>query len=184
MTEKSIMIPKGKGDGNFSLDMSRIYLAESRLVETKMVNPATAPELRGTFNEACNETTKFLAWIKYELLVAKKELDLTRAEIVMDKYPEAVKKLREAGMKDNADYRESFVIRDPEYQDRLNVQLTLEATEKLLKAKAKTFERAYWDCRDIARDKTRIGAHPNFNTTTDSTQNASNFMGTSEFVKK
>lgn len=184
MSATSITVPKGKGRESFSLDMTNIYHAEARLSETKMVTPMTAPELRGTFNEACNETTKFLAWIKYELLVSKKELDLVRAEIVMDRYPEAVKKLREAGMKDNADYRDSFVVRDVEYQNQLNIQLTLEATASLLKAKAKTFERAYWDCRDIAKDKTRIGAQPNFNTSQDSTQGASNFMGTSEFVKK
>lgn len=149
------------GQPPLSLNMHSIYLAEQRLKETRTVSPMTAPELRGVFNEACYKTAKYIAWIKYEILAAKKNLDLTRSTIILDKLPEELKKIKASGLKDSSDIREAIILRNSEYQERLDILNTLEATKQLLESKAKTFERAYWDCRDIANDKSKIAASPN-----------------------
>lgn len=162
MNETNAIITVRRGTPNvppLNLNMHSIYQAEQRLQETRTVTPGNAPELRGAFNEACNMTTKYIAWIKYEILTAKKNLDLVKAEILLDKVPEI---LKQKGIKDNADIREAIINRDPQYQECLEVLNTLEATKHLLESKAKTFERAYWDCRDVSNDKSRIAALPNF----------------------
>lgn len=184
MTTKQTMLIVPRGLANqppLSLDMSVVYVAEARIAETKSVTPMTAGELRGTFNEACNEVTKFLAWIKYEILMAKKELDLIKSEITIDEYPDELVKLREKGLKDNADYRDAFVRRNQKYQNQQQILLTLEATEQLLHSKSKTFERAYWDCRDIAKLRDREASLPNFSVHEGcTTEPQSNFMGKSD----
>jgi len=158
MTEsRLITVQRGNPThGVLSLDMSKVYEVEQRITETRTVNPMTAPELRSVFNEACSLATKYIAWVKYEILNAKKNLDLVRAEILLDKLPSILKDLKDQGIKDSADIRDSIVKRDTEYQTALDVLNTLEATKQLLDSKAKTFERAYWDCRDLAKDKGRI----------------------------
>jgi hypothetical protein len=181
MNETNAIITVRRGTPNvppLSLNMHSIYLTEQRLQETRAVTPASAPELRAAFNEACNTVTKYIAWIKYEILTAKKNLDLSRAEILLDKVPEV---LKEKGIKDNADIREAIVNRDQDYQEKLDVLNTLEATKSLLESKSKTFERAYWDCRDIANDKGRIAASPNFSVNGDVVAyQEGNFIGKSK----
>lgn len=177
-----LIVPRGLANQPpLNLDMSLVYMAEARITETKSVTPMTAGELRGTFNEACNEVTKFLAWIKYEILMAKKELDLIKSEITIDEYPDELVKLREKGLKDNSDYRDAFVRRNQKYQNQQQILLTLEATEQLLHSKSKTFERAYWDCRDIAKLRDREASLPNFSVHEGcTTEPQSNFMGKSD----
>jgi len=181
----TLTVPRGLMDQPpILLDMSMIYSTEARLHETKYATPMTAGELRGTFNEACNETTKFIAWLGYEIRVAKKELELIRSEIIIDDYPSEVVRIKECGMKDNADYREAYVIRNKKYRAQQDILLVLEATESLLHSKWKTFERAYWDCRDVAKMKDREAGTPNFSLREGcTTEPQSNFMGKADFTK-
>ncbi len=157
----SLTVPRGVPNLDpLILDMTRIYTAEGRIGETKSVNSLTAPELKATFNEACSITTKYMAWIKYEILMAEKYLALAKAEVIIDKLPNKIQELKEKGIKDNSDIRDALVVRDPDYQARQNALYALEAVKALLDSKAKTFERAYWDCRSIAEDRDKFSGYP------------------------
>lgn len=176
----SLIVPRGiPGVTPLNLDMSKIYLAESRIQETKAVTPATAPELKATFNEAAAIVSKYIAWVKYEINMAEKYVGLAKAEVIIDKLPEKLKELRERGIKDNADLREALVAQDQQYQDRQNAYFALEATKCLLEAKAKSFDRAYWDCKNS--DDRHGGGYSSFPMKEgELTEPQANFMGVSQ----
>lgn len=142
-------IPRGDaGNGNLSLDMSKIYLAEGRIPETRFSNLATLAELTSVFNEACNVTNKYIAWIKYEILRAKRNYDLAKSTVIIDKLPEEALKLKEFGFKSNTDFRDALITRDKDCATSKDILDTLEATKTFLESKVKTFERAYWDSKE------------------------------------
>lgn len=148
------MVPRGNPQkGDLVLDMSMIDQAEARLSEVRITNQATSKELEAIFNEAANLTTKYLAWVKYEILGAKKNHQLNRATVVLDKLPAEAVRLKESGIKMNEDYREAFIIRDKDCDASLDRLNTLEAVQALLEAQAETFIRAHYSARSIAQDK-------------------------------
>jgi len=141
-------IPRGDTEKPpLRLDMSKLYIAESRISETRVSNPATASDLMAVFNEASNTGSKYVAWLRYEILRAKRNFDLAKATVMIDKLPTMVSDLKKAGIKDNSDFRAALVDRDPEcrmFKDALD---TLEATKSFIEAKVKSFERSYWDAK-------------------------------------
>ena len=176
----ALIIPRGTPDlHGISLDMTSIYNAEKRLGDVKSVLSGTAPELMGFFNEACNTVTKYMAWVEYEILQAKKYLSLTKSVIILEKAPVEFQKVKDTGVKYNEDYREAIVYRDPEYQARLDVLNMLTATKILLESKSWSFVRAYNACKSISAYKNTGAATPNFNGTIGQTCDVvqDNFMG-------
>lgn len=145
----TLEVPRGNIDeGMIRLDMMKIYEAESRISETKVSNPATAAELVSVFNEACNAATKYITWIKYEILKAKRNYDLAKATVIIDILPAEAAKLKDQGQKSNTDFREALISRDPECRKSKDIIDVLEATKAFLEAKVKTFERSYWDAKE------------------------------------
>lgn len=165
--------------GTMVLDMAPIYEAEQRLDEVRTVNPLTALELMGYFNTACNITTKYLAWVEYEILQAKKYLELARAAVILEKAPEAFKRYKDAGMKYNEDFRESIVATDTEYNTRLDTLNALLAVKALLDGKAWSFVRAYNACKYVTLNRSTSAAAPQLNNTLGETVDTvpANFMG-------
>lgn len=159
------------------LDMGPLYDAERRLREVKVVGPGTYKELEGTFNEACNTASKYLAWIEYEMLQAKKYLGLARATVMLDKAPEAYKKIANTGIKFNEDFREALCARDEEYSKCLDTLNGILAVKALLESKYETFKRSYYSCSEVADRKGSIAATPNLTGVIGQTQNPANFMG-------
>jgi len=155
-------VPRGDlGASPLQLKMAPLYEAELRISETRVSNPATAAELMAVFNEACHTSTKYISWIKYEILRAKRNYELAKATVLIDKLPDEVAKLKEVGIKDNADFRAALVNRDKEcrtYKDFLDV---LEATKTFIEAKLKTFERSYWDSKENGKRLLSDPAMPN-----------------------
>ncbi|RLF66579.1 MAG: hypothetical protein DRN30_01850 [Thermoplasmata archaeon] len=152
-------IPRGDADrGLLQLDMSLIYQAEGRISETRVANPATAAELTATFNEACNTATKYIAWIKYEILRARRNYDLAKATVIIDKLPEEAARMKEAGIKSNPDFREALISRDAECRQSKDIWDALEATKTFIEAKVKTFERSYWDAKENVKKATMASA--------------------------
>jgi hypothetical protein len=161
------------------LEMALVYQAEQRLHEVKIASPASAPELSGFFNEACNMTTKYLAWVEYEILQAKKYFDLAKAAVVLEKAPEEYKKFKDSGIKFNEDFREAVIARDTDCQARLDIMNSLQAIKAILEGKMKAFERAHYAVRNVSDNRNRIAAAPNLNGTIGMTTDLpqSNFMG-------
>lgn len=121
------------------LSMDKTKEAENRLIEAKMVNPATYPELEYVFNESYRELKSHLAIVGYDIAMAEKHLANVKAEILLDKYPEFLKD--KTSKFDNAEVRNAFVQKDPEYQKALDTVSTLKMIEMLMDGKVKVMER-------------------------------------------
>jgi hypothetical protein len=151
---RTLTVPRGvAGKPPLELEMSLIDDAESRLHEVRLSSSATSKDLEGLFNEAANMVTKYLAWVKYELLRAEKEHELNRATVILDKAPEEAKRLKDAGIKLNEDIREALIARDEDCQKSLDVLNSLKAVEALLLASSQTFIRAHYSARSVASAK-------------------------------
>ena len=181
---RTIEAPRGKsGASNMQLNMTRVDLAESRLSEVKTLNIGVAADLKSVFNDAMSDLTRYLALVKYEYLQAKQNMELAKAEALLDKYPEYVRSyLKDAGMKDNSDIRDAFIARDVQYREWQSIINHLEALTALLEAKNKTIERAYWDCRSNLEDMIKIKSIANYNASSNNSSISENFLvGVSKF---
>lgn len=142
--EKLLLVPRGSiGLEPMKLDMTKIYAAENRLREVATVTPLTAPELQATFNEAANEVSKYLSWIKYEELRGKKEFAKAKSRVIIDELPSKAKEAKDSGIKMNEDFRDALVARDTacsELQEKLNA---VEAITALLEGKFWSLIRAF-----------------------------------------
>lgn len=164
-----IEVPRGDAKSPpLQLHMKSLYDAESRISETRVSNPATVAELVSVFNGACHISNKYISWLKYEILRAKRNFDLAKASVMIDKLPGHVARLKESGIKDNADFRAALIDTDPEcrtYKDTLDV---LEAVKAFLEAKLKTFERSYWDSKENGKQLLNGATSPNLSVSSDS----------------
>lgn len=160
---RTINLPRGRaGLPPLQIDMTEVYRGETRLSEVAAANDATALELTSYFNEVCNLTSKYLAWIEYEIVEAKKEFDRAKAVVVLDQMPEEAKKLKDAGIKSNEDFREALITRDPACNARQDVVDQLNAMKKLLEGKFWSFLRAYNTANSVA-ERRRATPAPNIN---------------------
>lgn len=162
---RSLSIPRGTPNKDpIQFDMNRIDYAESRLPEVKVLNLGVVADLKSVFAEAMSDLGRYLATARFEYLQAKQQMELARAEALLDKYPDYVKStLKDNGMKDNSDIREAFINRDPMFAHWQSVINHLDAMISLLEAKNKTVERAYWDCRSNMEDLMKINNSRAFN---------------------
>lgn len=136
----SITLPAIKdSDVPQRLSLEKTGEAEKRLVEAKMVNPATYSELEFTFNESYRELKVHLATVGFNIAMAEKHLANIKAEIILDHYPEFLKD--KPSKFDNAEVRNAYVQKNPEYQKTLDTVNTLKAIETLMDGKVKVMER-------------------------------------------
>lgn len=160
---KVLELPKGTpGTGILPLDMTKINEAEGQLAYTRSSNIAGLGDLMSIFNMGCNVATKYISWIKYESLKAEHEFDLAKAEVLIDKLPEAAAALKERGIKDNADFRDALIARDPKCRSLRDTMIALEAAQTFIEAKAKVFERAYWECKESIKMNSTQSSLPDF----------------------
>lgn len=132
-----LVIPKFGSSDQITLPMNAIKEGERRLIEAKIVNPATYSELEFTFGEGYREARKNVTVIGYEITKAEKALREAKSVAILDEYPEF---LKEKGLKDNATVRDAFLEKRPEYvaaQDRIDM---LKAMLDLMEGKIKVFE--------------------------------------------
>jgi len=175
-----LSVPRGRPNlPPIVMDMTLPYEAERRLSDLRSVSPTNAPELMAVFNEATNLIGKYLAWVEYEYLQAQKTYELARAEVILDKAPEAFKKQKDSGIKFNEDFREALVAKDEECSKALDTLNTIKAIKVLLESKFRTFERSYYAARAIAEKKSLVAASPNFSGIIGQTyeEPQDNFMG-------
>lgn len=145
-----IMVPRGiPGLGMFTIEMTEIYAAESRLKEISVVSGEASRELMGYYVDAISNVNRYLGWVTYELLHAQKYLKLAKAEVIIDKMPDQLIELKKKGQKDNADLREALVYRDSAFQQQLDTFNGLTALKAMLEAKVKTFEKAHYACKAV-----------------------------------
>jgi hypothetical protein len=172
-----LRVPRGTPNKPpLELNMELLDTAEKRLHEVRLANPAMSKDLEGLFNEAANLATKYLAWIKYEILQAEKNYSLDRATVILEKLPEEALKLKEKGIKINEDYREALIIRDEACAKSLDILNSLKAVQALLEACSETFIRAHYSSRNKEKE---LAPTPNFNGIVGQTFEVpqANFMG-------
>lgn len=179
ISKRELLVPRGRsGLDPMRLDMATVYESENRLMEVALATPANAPELMAAYNDAANVVTKYLSWIKYELLSAEKEYALAKATVILDQVPEQTLKLKELGIKSSEDVRAAMIARDPkcsEMQEKIN---SIKCVYELLEAKADSFVRAYTAVKSLTyvKDKT---PYTSINATPDMTMSEDGFMGKS-----
>jgi hypothetical protein len=185
---QSLMVPRGvPGLTALKLDMSEVYEAERRLSEVANANPVVASQLMGYFNKACSDVNKYLAWIEYEILQAKKFYSLSRATVILEKAPAEFAKIKDiGGMKYNEDFRDAVVAKDLECQQRLDTLNMLEATKVLLTSKSWSFIRAFNACQSMWENRDIRAAQPILNGNIGQTydQPQESFMGVSQIGRK
>lgn len=172
-----LRVPRGlPNKPPLELNMEILDTAERRLHEVRLANPALSKDLEGLFNEAANTATKYLAWVKYEILQAEKNYTLDRATVILEKLPEEALKLKDKGIKMNEDYREALIARDEACSKSLDILNALKAVQSLLEASSETFIRAHYSSRNKEKE---MAPTPNFIGTTGQTVDVSqaNFMG-------
>ena len=119
------------------LSMTAVEEAESRLLESKIVNGGTYNELEFTMNEGYRECKKNLSLIGYNVLLTEKAIRKAKSEALIDEYSDWLKEVK---LKDSAAIREAFLQTKDSYTlavDRLNM---LTAIESLVEGKIKVFE--------------------------------------------
>lgn len=159
---RKLTVPRGTvGKEPLVLDMALIDEADRRLHEVRLVSAATATELKGMFNEAANTASKYLAWIEYEILRAKKTHSLNRATVVLEKAVDEAKRLKEVGIKMNEDMRDALIARDEACQRSQDVLDSLIAVKALLESSYWTFFRAHGSIDTVSQNKT-VAPVPNF----------------------
>lgn len=140
-----ITIPAFGSTPQIVLDISKIREGENKILDARVVNPATYNDLEYSFNEGYREARKHLSSIGYEITRAKKALREAKSKAILDDYPEF---LKENKLKDNATVRDAFLERQGDYvasQDRIDM---LTALESLMEGKVKNFENV---CRYIRK---------------------------------
>lgn len=136
--DHAIVLPAFGKSPQLRLDMSIVREAETRLIEAKTVNPATYLDLANCYNESYRVLKQHLSNIGYQLLLAKKALEVAKADVILGTYAEFLEgKPKSAG---SSDLRDAFLTRDEAYNgatDRIN-QLT--ALQSNFEGKVKVLE--------------------------------------------
>jgi hypothetical protein len=151
---RTLSIPKAvpkSDDDALVFDMSLIDEAERRMPEIRLVSTATAKELGGLFNQACNQVGK--------LLNAEKEHNLNRANVILGKAMDEAAKYKAAGMKMNEDIREALIARDEACAHSLDIWNALKAAKVLFEGYKWTYIRAYASADENAKGRSQAPAH-------------------------
>jgi hypothetical protein len=118
--------------------ITAIKEAERRMVEAKIVNVATYGELESVMGEAYRELKLNLATVGYQLLKTQEELEKSKANAILDKYPDFL--VGKPAKFDNATTRDAFLIRDVEYMEARERHDSLTALNIFLDGKVRVIE--------------------------------------------
>jgi len=136
--EHSIILPAFGKSPMLSLDMSTVREAETRLIEAKTVSPVTYPELSHCYNESYRMLKQHLSNVGYQLTLAEKALEEAKADVILGSYAEFLEgKPKSAG---NAELRNAFLIKDPNYNAALDRINQLKAIVSNFEGKIKVLE--------------------------------------------
>lgn len=120
------------------LQMGRIREAETRFIEAKLVSPVTYSDLEHTFNEAYRDLKQHLSQIGYQLQLADKALRIAKANVLLGTYVEFMQGKPKSH--DNADLRDAYLVKDPDYLAALDRVAQLKALESNFEGKIKVVE--------------------------------------------
>lgn len=120
------------------MEMSKIREAETRFLEAKSVSPATYSDLEHSFNESYRDLKKHLSAIGFQMTLADKALRQAKAEVLLGSYADFMQGKPKSH--DNADLRDAYLIKDPDYLAALDRANQLKALESNFEGKIKVVE--------------------------------------------
>lgn len=132
-----LVVPASASLPALRLDISKIKMAESRIVEAQAINPSSYGGLEYVMNEGYREGKRHLSALGYQVTLAQKQLKEAHSIAIIDHYNDF---LKEKKLKDSASVRDAFLQTRQDYveaQDRINM---LNAFESLIDGKVKNFE--------------------------------------------
>ena len=149
--EKSMVlrVPRGSLDASqppLEFNMSLVYSAEDRLVETENANVYTANPLAALFNMASCQAATYSKKVLYELSKAKTLLKRREADLLIDEWPQFMESKK---INDSAGMRDAFLTKDKTYSDLVDRIDLLTAMESFLKEKKDVFVRAYQQLKQL-----------------------------------
>lgn len=156
--KNTLTIPPSQNRPAVEVDMTKIREGEQRLLEAKVVNPATYTELEFTFNEGYREARKNLSVIGYEIAQAERLIRQIKSIHLIDTYPGFIKENR---LNDNTANREAFLERQGDYVEATERLEQLKALESLMDGKIKVFENVCRYMRKSMDIVIRSGINPN-----------------------
>ncbi len=133
-----LVIPGSQGSQDILLDITKTRESEQRFIEAKDLNPVTYVDLEHTFNESYRELKRHHATIGWALAQAEKNVEIAKANVLLDKYPDFIKDKDKKS--DNQDMRKAFMMRDPEYLAALDRVDMLKALESSIDGRIKVLE--------------------------------------------
>jgi hypothetical protein len=116
-----------------------LTVAESRLLEAKLVTPSTYSDLEYCFNEAYREQKQNFAKVTFEISKTEKAIDDEKGRLLIDEYPVFLE--QNPKLKDTADIKKAFLCRDKTISDLSDKLNTLKALEVVIDGKIKVMER-------------------------------------------
>lgn len=160
----TLTIPSGTpGLSSKTLDLSRIYNAESRNQEIAFVTSQKAPELMALFNGAYFDLIKSIAMVELELNTAKTHVNRVRARILLDEVKDVLKAkglTRETNPLGSEDIRRAVLEVNEEYISALDKTNFLATISEFLRGKLKGMDNAYTAVKKIMADSSNSFHQP------------------------
>ena len=121
------------------LRMSEIYDALKRFDEIAVLTPSTYPELSCCINAAYRLALNNFRIVQKELIETNKKYLEARADALFQDYPVFLIEMKEKGLKDCKDLKDSFIIKHEECKKVLDRKDMIEAISSFMKDKVDIF---------------------------------------------
>lgn len=160
LTEKELVCPSGTpGRPPIIIDMRLVHKTEGRIQELGALTPMKAGEFMATFIETYLDTHDKMVHLTKELADAKRNSDIIRSNLTLDKAPEELKNkglLRAGNPAGSEDLRDAIISRDPEYVESRSVIAQLEAAVAFLSGKCKSLDMVYTAAKKVYDSQSSI----------------------------
>lgn len=153
-----IKIPEFGPFKEMVLSRQKITEGNERLIEARVVNPATYTDLEFAFNEGYREARANIRTVNYEITKLEKHINQIKSRLLIDEY---VPFLKETKLKDSNVTKDAFFQQCEEYVqsvDRLNF---LQAVSQMFEDNVKVFERTCAYMKKEMNLVLRSGIDPN-----------------------
>jgi len=159
----SLIIPSGTpGLGALTLDLSKVYEAESLLPEVAAVTVEKAGYLMAVFNESYNELIKTIRTVDLECARPKSILNKIRSRIILDEAKDILKAkglAKDSNPAGSEDLRRAVLEANEEYIQALDRLNFLDITSEFLRGKLKVMDNGYTAVKKLLGDQQNATYH-------------------------
>lgn len=140
-TNRSLTVPGLEGvSPPIVLDISLIHEAESRLIESKNVSPATYKDLEYLYNQGYRQARQNLSAVDFQIVKTERQLEREKARVILEVLPEKLE--GKPASYNNADFRASILSMDESYSTICERLDKLRAQAKFFEIRISVFEKA------------------------------------------